>query len=104
MSRPVLAAQMGYLPGTLWILVGVVLAGAVQDMIVLFAIPDYDAYLAPFRATHPGESPLDRGAFLAWALERRHAGRAAASRARLSVAPAGLRATTPPRGRSGAAR
>jgi carbon starvation protein CstA len=33
---PVLAAQMGYLPGTLWILVGVVVAGAVQDMIVLF--------------------------------------------------------------------
>ncbi|HEX2828719.1 MAG TPA: carbon starvation CstA family protein [Burkholderiales bacterium] len=33
---PVLAAQMGYLPGMLWILVGVVLAGAVQDMIVLF--------------------------------------------------------------------
>ena len=34
---PVLAAQMGYLPGTLWILVGVVAAGAVQDFIVLFA-------------------------------------------------------------------
>ncbi|HNN87734.1 MAG TPA: carbon starvation CstA family protein, partial [Pseudomonadales bacterium] len=33
---PVLAAQMGYLPGTLWILVGVVLAGAVQDTIILF--------------------------------------------------------------------
>ena len=33
---PVLAAQMGYLPGTLWILFGVVLAGAVQDMLVLF--------------------------------------------------------------------
>ena len=33
---PVLAAQMGYLPGTLWILVGVVFAGAVQDFIVLF--------------------------------------------------------------------
>ena len=33
---PVLAAQMGYLPGTLWILVGVVVAGAVQDYIVLF--------------------------------------------------------------------
>jgi carbon starvation protein len=33
---PVLAAQMGYLPGVLWILVGVVLAGAVQDMLVLF--------------------------------------------------------------------
>jgi carbon starvation protein len=33
---PVLAVQMGYLPGTLWILAGVVFAGAVQDMIVLF--------------------------------------------------------------------
>src|ERR1700757_1453450 len=33
---PVLAAQMGYLPGTLWLIVGVVFAGAVQDMIVLF--------------------------------------------------------------------
>jgi len=33
---PVLAAQMGFLPGTIWILVGVVLAGAVQDFIVLF--------------------------------------------------------------------
>jgi carbon starvation protein len=34
---PVLAAQMGFLPGTLWILAGVVFAGAVQDFIVLFA-------------------------------------------------------------------
>jgi carbon starvation protein len=33
---PILAAQMGYLPGTLWIVVGVVLAGAVQDFIILF--------------------------------------------------------------------
>jgi carbon starvation protein len=33
---PVLAAQMGYLPGTLWIIAGVVLAGAVQDSMVLF--------------------------------------------------------------------
>ena len=33
---PVLAAQMGYLPGTLWILAGVVFAGAVQDMVILF--------------------------------------------------------------------
>ncbi len=32
---PVLAAQMGYLPGLLWILIGVVLAGAVQDMVIL---------------------------------------------------------------------
>lgn len=33
---PVLAAQMGYLPGTIWIIVGVIFAGAVQDMVVLF--------------------------------------------------------------------
>jgi carbon starvation protein len=33
---PVLAAQMGYLPGVLWILAGVVFAGAVQDFMVLF--------------------------------------------------------------------
>ena len=33
---PVLAAQMGYLPGLLWILAGCVLAGAVQDFMVLF--------------------------------------------------------------------
>ncbi|NIF21958.1 carbon starvation CstA family protein [Candidatus Pantoea multigeneris] len=33
---PVLAAQMGFLPGTLWILVGVMLAGAVQDFLILF--------------------------------------------------------------------
>lgn len=33
---PVLAAQMGYLPGTIWIIVGVIFAGAVQDMVTLF--------------------------------------------------------------------
>ena len=33
---PILAAQMGYLPGTIWIIVGVVLGGAVQDFIILF--------------------------------------------------------------------
>ncbi|WP_406219797.1 carbon starvation CstA family protein [Streptomyces canus] len=33
---PVLAAQMGYLPGTVWIIAGVIFAGAVQDMVVLF--------------------------------------------------------------------
>jgi len=33
---PVLAAQMGYLPGTIWIVVGAVFAGAVQDMVTLF--------------------------------------------------------------------
>jgi carbon starvation protein len=34
---PVLAAQFGYLPGTIWIVFGVVLAGAVQDFVILFA-------------------------------------------------------------------
>lgn len=33
---PVLAVQMGYLPGTIWIVFGVIFAGAVQDMVVLF--------------------------------------------------------------------
>lgn len=33
---PILASQMGYLPGTLWIIVGVVIGGAVQDFIILF--------------------------------------------------------------------
>ena len=33
---PILAAQMGFLPGTIWILVGVMLAGAVQDFLILF--------------------------------------------------------------------
>jgi carbon starvation protein len=34
---PVLAAQFGYLPGTLWIILGAVLGGAVQDFVILFA-------------------------------------------------------------------
>lgn len=33
---PVLAAQMGYLPGTMWIVIGVIFAGAVQDYLVMF--------------------------------------------------------------------
>src|SRR5438270_2983899 len=33
---PVLAAQFGYLPGTLWIIAGAVLGGAVQDFVILF--------------------------------------------------------------------
>ncbi len=40
---PTLAAQFGYLPATLWILVGSVLAGAVQDMIILFSSMRKDA-------------------------------------------------------------
>lgn len=38
---PVLAAQFGYLPGLLWLLIGVVLAGAVQDFIILVASMRY---------------------------------------------------------------
>ena len=34
---PVLAAQFGYLPGTIWIVAGVILAGAVQDFVILAA-------------------------------------------------------------------
>ena len=33
---PVLAAQFGYLPGTIWIIVGAIFAGCVQDMVILF--------------------------------------------------------------------
>ncbi|NLB57084.1 MAG: carbon starvation protein A, partial [Gammaproteobacteria bacterium] len=40
---PVLAAQMGYLPGTLWLIIGVVLAGAVQDFMVLVMSSRRDA-------------------------------------------------------------
>ena len=34
---PVLAAQFGYLPGVLWIVIGAVFGGAVQDFVILFA-------------------------------------------------------------------
>ncbi|KLU63194.1 carbon starvation protein A [Peptococcaceae bacterium CEB3] len=39
---PVLAAQFGYLPGAIWILVGAVMAGAVHDMVILFASVRYN--------------------------------------------------------------
>ncbi len=39
---PVIAAQFGYLPGVLWILIGSVLAGAVHDMVILFASMRFD--------------------------------------------------------------
>ena len=39
---PVLAAQFGYLPGTLWILIGAVVGGGVHDMVVLFASVRHD--------------------------------------------------------------
>src|SRR5260370_8147468 len=37
LGGPILAAQFGYLPGTLWIIIGGVLGGAVQDFVVLFS-------------------------------------------------------------------
>ncbi len=43
---PTLAAQFGYLPGTLWILIGSVFAGAVQDMIILFGSMRRDGAVA----------------------------------------------------------
>jgi len=39
---PVIAAQFGYLPGTLWLLIGAVFAGAVHDMVILFASIRHD--------------------------------------------------------------
>src|SRR5258706_759537 len=45
---PVLAAQFGYLPSALWILIGVVLGGAVQDFVILFcSMRRYGESLAP---------------------------------------------------------
>ena len=41
----------------------------------VFGIPDYEAYVAHLRAVHPETTPMGRGEFLAWALERRCAGR-----------------------------
>lgn len=39
---PVLAAQFGYLPGTIWLLVGACIGGAVHDMVILFASIRHD--------------------------------------------------------------
>ena len=44
---PVLAAQFGWLPGTLWIIVGCVMGGAVHDMVVLFASVRYKGKSRP---------------------------------------------------------
>ena len=52
---PVLAAQYGYLPGTLWILIGGVFAGAVHDMVILFASVRHDGEsLVEIAKTHLG--------------------------------------------------
>jgi carbon starvation protein len=53
---PVLAAQYGYLPGTLWILIGGVFAGAVHDMVILFASVRHDGEsLVEIAKAHLGE-------------------------------------------------
>jgi carbon starvation protein len=53
---PVLAAQFGYLPGTLWIIIGCVLAGAVHDMVVLFASVRHNGHsLAKIAETEIGK-------------------------------------------------
>ena len=55
---PVLAAQMGYLPGTLWILRGVVFAGAVQDFMILFISTRRDGRsLGDMIKTEMGDNP-----------------------------------------------
>lgn len=55
---PVLAAQMGYLPGTLWLLTGVIFAGAVQDFLVLFISTRRDGRsLGDLIKTEMGDAP-----------------------------------------------
>jgi carbon starvation protein len=55
---PVLAAQMGYLPGTLWLLTGVIFAGAVQDFLVLFISTRRDGRsLGDLIKTEMGDTP-----------------------------------------------
>jgi carbon starvation protein len=54
---PVLAAQFGYLPGALWIIIGAVLGGAVHDMVVLFASVRHKGHsLAKIAETEIGET------------------------------------------------
>lgn len=50
--------------------------GAAGAMRTVLGSPDYAAYLDHMRRHHPGETPLGPGEHLAWALARRHAGRA----------------------------
>ena len=54
---PVLAAQFGYLPGALWIIIGAVVAGAVHDMVVLFASVRHNGHsLAEIAETEIGKT------------------------------------------------
>lgn len=63
---PVLAAQFGYLPGTLWILIGCVLAGGVHDMVVLFASVRHRGQSLAYIATQ--EIDKTTGTLAAWAI------------------------------------
>jgi carbon starvation protein len=63
---PVLAAQFGYLPGALWIIIGCVLAGAVHDMVVLFASVRHKGHsLAKIAESEIGKTT---GLVAAWAI------------------------------------
>ena len=66
---PVLAAQFGYLPGLLWILIGCVLAGAVHDMVVLFCSVRHKGQSLAYIATREIDKTTGTGA--AWAATRR---------------------------------
>ena len=63
---PVLAAQFGYLPGLLWILIGCVLAGAVHDMVVLFCSVRHRGQSLAYIATQ--EIDKTTGTVTAWAV------------------------------------
>ncbi|MDR0816078.1 MAG: carbon starvation protein A [Desulfovibrio sp.] len=63
---PVLAAQFGYLPGLLWILIGCVLAGGVHDVVVLFASVRHRGQSLAYIATQ--EIDKTTGAVAAWAV------------------------------------
>lgn len=63
---PVLAAQFGYMPGLLWILIGCVLAGGVHDMVVLFASVRHRGQSLAYIASR--EIDKTTGAVAAWAV------------------------------------
>ena len=63
---PVLAAQFGYMPGALWILIGCVVAGGVHDMVVLFASVRHKGQSLAYIATQ--EIDKTTGAVAAWAV------------------------------------
>lgn len=63
---PVLAAQFGYMPGFLWILIGCVLAGGVHDMVVLFASVRHRGQSLAYIASR--EIDKTTGAVAAWAV------------------------------------